>query len=408
MKTSFQDMLYWLAFIALCTIALLGATLISNAYADFSQDKALWELNMMVKGHNACSEVQNGANFDEKLSACYYDCISVFKQIGDYTHDSATWNPCVDSGRSVYGSQYVVANGGSVPGYWNFSRGSRGVGDRNVVDLLSHHASYAGGDSPGDISHDPNFQREVAWALQSYIDGTSLGLGPYDRMTPWLENLLYYHQMQFVLHTSDYVKPFMVGISAMALMRYYDEVTPDPRILATLKFTSAGLWRDFWIPASGGFKYSDVVVNGEPTDPAPDLNLLILPMWGWLYKQTGDPLYIQQGDQIFHEGVTRAYLGHGKQFNQNYLFSFKYVAWRNGSTTPTATPNPSPTPTNTRTPTPTATPTSSPTKTATPNVTTTPTKTPTATPISTPTRTPCSQGQTLSSHECRIKRLEGR
>lgn len=400
MKTSLFDACYWAAFILLCAITFIGAVLVSSAHADFSQDKALWELNMMVKGHNACSEVQNGANFDEKLAACYYDCPLVYKQIGDYTHDYATWNPCLAAGRNVYGAQYVVANGGVVPGYWNFTQGSRWAGDGNVVDLLSHHASYAGGDSPGDISHDPNFQREVAWALQSYIDGNALGFGPYDRMTPWLENLLYYHQMQFVLHTSAYVKPFMVGISSMALIRYYEEVEPDPRILATLKFTSASLWRDFWVGSAGGFKYSDVVVNGESTAPAPDLNLLILPMWGWLYKVTGDPLYIQQGDQIFHEGVTRAFLGHGKQFDQNYLFSFKYVEWRNGGAIFTPTPSPSATPT--RTPSPTITPTTSPT----PTITKTPTPIPTPTPSAIPTKTPCSQSVTLKAHQCRLDRLE--
>jgi hypothetical protein len=67
-----------------------------------------------------------------------------------------------------------------------------------------------------------------------------------------------------------------------------------------------------------------------PRPGSPDLNLLIAPTYGWVFRQSGDATYRQRGDQIFAGGVKRAYLGGGKQFDQNYRTSFDYVKWRSG------------------------------------------------------------------------------
>ena len=66
-----------------------------------------------------------------------------------------------------------------------------------------------------------------------------------------------------------------------------------------------------------------------PHGPSPDLNLLIAPVNGWVYQQTGAQIYRDQGDQIFNAGVSGAFLSGGKQFSQNYRWSQKYVEWRN-------------------------------------------------------------------------------
>jgi hypothetical protein len=47
-----------------------------------------------------------------------------------------------------------------------------------------------------------------------------------------------------------------------------------------------------------------------------------------MYHQTGDDAYRDRGDQVFAGGVTRAWLDGGKQFNQNYMWSFEYVKRR--------------------------------------------------------------------------------
>lgn len=357
----------------------------SVCFADFAADLADYEANMTTKGTLNCNFTQDPNNsYDARLLSVYYDGTAVYSQIATYTNDSS-WIFCRDIARNIYGQSYVISNGGQVPGYWNFTQGARASGDGDVVKLLSHHASYAGGDSPGNITNDPNLQREVAYALMSYMDGTAMGYGLYDRESLWFENSLHYLDMQFTDHTSNYVKPFMVAIAAKALIQYYEEVTPDARILTKLKTAADGLWADFWDGTGGGFKYciGPFPQYCDDLSTAPDLNLLILPLYGWIYKMTGDAGYKTKGDLIFHEGVARAYLDQGKQFDQNYLWSMRYLVWR---TAASGTPTPTATPTNTPTNTPTPTPTATPTRTPTPTPTNTPT--PTATPVFTPTRTP--------------------
>ena len=90
------------------------------------------------------------------------------------------------------------------------------------------------------------------------------------------------------------------------------------------------------------FLYINDHFEGEdPPGPAPDLNLLIAPLFGWLYHQTGEAKYQQAGDAIFAGGITEDFdndgfyeggscLGcTGKFFSQNYRWSIDFVRWRN-------------------------------------------------------------------------------
>ena len=115
----------------------------------------------------------------------------------------------------------------------------------------------------------------------------------------------------------------MVGLMAEALIQYYEE-TKDPRVPPAIKAAADGLWARAWIPDGNGFYYEST----NPTKAAPDLNLLIAPAYAWLYRLTGDPVYQQRGDLIFQGGVEGAWLEQGKQFSQNYRWSFDYVKWR--------------------------------------------------------------------------------
>jgi hypothetical protein len=89
-----------------------------------------------------------------------------------------------------------------------------------------------------------------------------------------------------------------------------------------------------WDENSEGFRYADRYSTSEGQSPdvvAPtaDLNMLIAPAYGWVYKQTGSATARTQGDAIFAGGVRGACLScGGKQFNQNYIYSFDYVRWR--------------------------------------------------------------------------------
>ena len=54
---------------------------------------------------------------------------------------------------------------------------------------------------------------------------------------------------------------------------------------------------------------------------APDLNLLIAPLYAWVYKQTNNPVYRDQHDEIFAGSIVRTGIGSQKVYNQNYRWS---------------------------------------------------------------------------------------
>jgi hypothetical protein len=129
----------------------------------------------------------------------------------------------------------------------------------------------------------------------------------------------------------------MVALSARSLIAYWD-VTQDTRIIPALKNAADILWAEYWLPQNKAFKYTNIDTRNLPpsvygyntggTEPAPDLNLIIVPLFGFLYHVTGDITYIQRGDEIFTGGVVGAYLSSAKQFNQNYFWSFDYLKYR--------------------------------------------------------------------------------
>jgi len=116
-----------------------------------------------------------------------------------------------------------------------------------------------------------------------------------------------------------YIQPFMVGLTAEALIMWFDK-TGDARVLPALRQAMDWLWANAWVAGDQSFWYENWVPTPAtpfPAQPgAPDLNLLIAPAFAWIYKQTGDTTYRDRGDQVFAGGVLNAYLAGGKQFDQ--------------------------------------------------------------------------------------------
>jgi hypothetical protein len=51
------------------------------------------------------------------------------------------------------------------------------------------------------------------------------------------------------------------------------------------------MWDHTWVSSIDTFKYTDKKMSHGGKHPAPDLNLFIVPLYGWLYKMTGDDKY---------------------------------------------------------------------------------------------------------------------
>ncbi len=288
----------------------------------------LWESHMLSSGQVLCDYLAQLLPADQLLAATAYDAERVFYQIVEYTHDSG-WVTCAQRAEAVYRDQYAFAAGGRVPGYWNLTRGlardyayTGDTASRDAVILLSENAMFAQDATPLAWTVSVNYSQEVAWAILSYLDAEAVGGFRRARLPQLVDQALGHIEQWLVTSTATEVMPYRIGLTAEALIKYYER-TQDPRVPPAIQAAMDWLWTNAWMPGSEAFWYD----NQDTTAAAPDLNLLIAPAYAWLYRQTADPVYRDRGDQIFAGGVTLAWLG-ARQFNQNYRWSFDYVKWR--------------------------------------------------------------------------------
>lgn len=392
-------------------------TFASCVHADFDATKAAFDQHMLDVGHQTCAYLQERIYDDSHLLAGYYDGERVFYQIADYTGD-ISWNACAQASEWMYRDNYL--KGASAPaGYWNFAKGLaedfKRTGDtisRTTIDQLTTTAVFCRG-SAWELAHigtmvpGDDYNRETSYCIDTFVEARKLG-GDSARLEQFV-GFAKGHIQQWLANSFP-MQPFMCALNAEALSTYYDQISPDPEIINLEGQLAHKMWTDFWhdpcdTGKTGGCFWYD---NHNGTwDKNFDLNLLIAPMYSWLFSKTGDSFYAASFDKIFAAGVAGAWLG-PKQFNQNYRWSIKGLGWRYPTvvSTPTPSPTPTPVPTIIATPTPTATATKTPTPTATPSPTATKTPTPTATPTAVPTATPCSTASTTAALKCRVEKLE--
>jgi hypothetical protein len=296
------------------------------------------------------------------LEHTYYDRQRVMLQIAAYRNERTPWvgyaNDAAKVYRDLYVGKYCPDSGyktgvnpplpvsmASIPGYWNFTTGLRMDFEKNgtlasktAVHALSLCASYG---NPRYEKITGAASREVAYNIIGKIDAQAL-TGVQDPYRKPLVDIAYGHLDETTVQqvwksTTDQVSPFMVALTAQALIRDWEQ-TKDARLLPALQKAADWMWLA-WIPTAGAMRY-DVNPNSSTytAPPAPDLNLIIAPVYGFLYAQTANTVARDRGDLLFAGGVTQAWLDGPKQFNQNYWWSFDFVKWRQGTATPSRRP----------------------------------------------------------------------
>jgi hypothetical protein len=294
-----------------------------------------WQQQMLSFGQQHANSL-SGLSGDAALNAIYYDAARVFYQIADYTHDPS-WLAPAHEAATIYRDQFVLPNNGDVPGYWNFTGGllldyqhTGDVRSKDAILLLSNNADFARDGTPLEWTASTVQSREVAYSIMSYLNAETVGQPHRARLDDLVTQAVGHLDQWFVSKTAPYLQPFMAGLTMEALIQYNTAVGGDPRILPAIQSAVDSLWSHNWLSDNQSFQYVDreLVVDGGPT-PAPDLNMLIAPAYAWMYHQTGNPMYQQEADAIFKGGVEDAYLQGAKQFNQNYLFAFDFLTWRN-------------------------------------------------------------------------------
>jgi len=313
---------------------------------------------MQQFGRQVCANqlMSPSGTADQKLAATYYDAERVYLQIADYLHDD-TWLPCAAEAQKTYRDNYVMREDlrGRVPAYWIFPTGLylswKKYADeksRDAIVSMSQKGAFCGPLTSSDLSH-TLLSREVAYCGLTYLQSEAMG-NPREPRRDALIDASFGHLRSWIDNNpksfgptpfresprcagKSYVQPFMVGLTMHTLIQLFD-FTGDPRVLPAVKEAVDWLWAKHWVAADQAFVYENCVdAPGAPYPAqrgAPDLNLLIAPAFAWVWQQTKEAKYQQQGDQIFEGGVTRAWISPAKQFNQNYMWSFEYVRWRGG------------------------------------------------------------------------------
>jgi hypothetical protein len=247
----------------------------------------------------------------------------------------------------VYGSysQYVNANNGNVTGYQVFPHGMamlyQRTGDASVLQTLTNLEMNSVYSYWPDITTviDWTRSRELSYGIETNLTYQSIGGAANPHLQDSIEMQLGQFDQWFQSKTSPIVQPFMVALSAEALIQYWD-ISRDPRIPPVLQMAADQIWAQSWDTSCNCFRYYDDVALDGTYSLSQDLNLLIAPLYGWLFQQTGFQGYRDQGDQIFNSGVVGAWLDGGKQYSQNYRWSAKYIQWRVLGAPPTGQPPP--------------------------------------------------------------------
>lgn len=317
-----------------------------------------WENAMLSYGSILCNQ-NNISQYEQGV--WYYDGERVFYQIGDYRNETSWQTTCAQWVENAYLPSILARNGGE-QGYEVFTRGLRIDAERtgNTVSKKALHL-LANADYYYEYTREaiwPGAMRENSYALEAMLDDEAANGAAYSFDTTTMEALLGQLDQIFIQKQyNTYMQPFMMGLMANALIQYYTEKSPDPRIPYYLKQALDGMWNEAWSDTEHGFNYQcwpveetdnlgnttfcynagDADYQGPAMPPPgpyahdvlPNLNLLIAPAYAWMYLQTGDNKYRERADTLFADGVVYSDLsGAGKTFSQNYRWSFDYVKWR--------------------------------------------------------------------------------
>jgi hypothetical protein len=299
-----------------------------------------WKKRMVVDGRR-WGVPGEAMGFGVESQAWYYDGGRVFLQMSDLLDDRKTWVPCAQNILNQYadwampgGQGWRLFPHGLAMYYWRY----RDERMKEAVLALATKSPYAHAGGGPDIV----LQRETAYILNAYVKAAQLG-APVDPLLPVSVDYALGH-LDMSSRPGEYDMPFMDGLTAEALIGYYEYTVargkPDQRVPPVVKNKLDWIWERAVDRANGKLTYQVLDVDGYKVSARLEnwytlLDNLIAPAYAWYWNLTGDDTYRREGDFLFEHSLDDAKNGFstGKEFSQNYKWSFDYVHYRT-STTP--------------------------------------------------------------------------
>lgn len=337
----------------------------------------LWEMNMVKFGDKWGRYLESyypKPFVYNEARGIYYDAQRVYFQISTYTGDREPWEGYAEESERIYRT-YLDSRKWITQGWRKFPHGfyldwvRRGSqSDKEALLALRDNKVFHNPEaSTRGKWYWSNLSREIAYALEANVFAERAGYARNTVRVPLYVDMALNHINEWVTGdrgnpdaSKHRFAPFMAGLTAEALISFYEwEVEqghrPGETIPRALRSLADFLWtsevvggpnagKRMWVEDIGGrrplwtdeggfgygaFRYEDRERSKNSTRPAPDLSLLIAPLYAWLFKHYGDSVYIKRGDLIWEGGVALTNAGwNTKIFNQNYRWSFNYVKWR--------------------------------------------------------------------------------
>ena len=326
------------------------------------------------------------ATIDDAILKGQYEPWYGYRRIADHLGGDAELETYAEAAEDAW-RPYSVDNSGAIQGYYNYTDGFRldwtenaDTASRDALIDQAVSAAYTTG-STAAIMKSEAYSREVAYAVLGYINSEVFcGQAHNARMEPMVELMLADvgasvningsttlaaggHIEQWLgtittdangnvtggTHNFDEeaaedeegngYAPFMGAITGYTLIRHYEHaadinggMTPDPRIITKLVRLFDAIWPYYWIEDDASMKYRWV-----STDGAPALNNMMAVVYWWLYKQTGEPRFLERGDLLFNGTVgyeslvdrsasEATYLA--KEFNELTRWTIDGLEWR--------------------------------------------------------------------------------
>jgi hypothetical protein len=311
-----------------------------------------WEKQMVELGNKWCTyrDQQNiNGNFVDNWGwtgdAWFYDGGRTFENIDTYTAaaghpNHAYWQHCAINLLDPY-ANWQVANDGNMQGFstftygmaMNYQRTHAGVMRKGISMLATVGPQHVG---VGNV--DPWGIRENSYRSNAWMTDEMLGAPRWPLLERNIDKIM--GNINMVARgeggTGGAVHPFMVGLAMETLIHWYElnmaEGHPDYRVIPVIKEGLDGLWKYNWMPKEHMFDYNRYRLPSNPNIGYTALNNLVSVAYAWYWLQTGDNEQRDRGDQVFEHAFDDpgGYSWSGKQFSQEYEFSFDYVRFRKG------------------------------------------------------------------------------
>lgn len=319
-----------------------------------------WEKQMVELGKKWCAyrDQQNIAgNFVDNWGwtgdAWFYDGGRSFENIDTYTAavghpDHALWQHCAANILSPY-ANWQLANNAAMAGYATFTYGM-GMNYLRTHDEVMRKAismlATVGPQHVGVGQVDPWGIRENSYRSNAWMTDEMLGAPRWPLLQRNIDKIM--GNLNIIARGQGGVAhPFMVGLAMETLIHWYElnmaEGHPDYRVIPVLKQAMDGLDKYYWLPKQHMFNYNRFRLPPNPDISFTNLNNLISVAYAWYWLQTGDTAVRDRGDDLFEHAFDAPYaIWTGKQFSQEFEFSFDFVRFRKGMNGSTVLPENNP------------------------------------------------------------------